>query len=802
MLTLTPSHTEPLPLAETGWSLPATLPGGRPWPGIAVVVRQDGPGTDESVASIEQQGYPQVDIVLSEGARGGALNLATQRAGAEIVAVLDAGERLAPGALAAVAMAFADSGAAIVAGICTVVEGDGEEGAGHLTACSDAEGLPVEGLLDLEQSWSAGQFFRGPEVFYARSALRRTGAVDEQVEPAAADYDLHLRLGYRGAVLHVIGRRLAVAPARGWEISADVLGVRERFIARTGRRWAPASAPARALRESLRIAMLNDHGFRYGAGIAHGRLATAIALGGHAVAPIAMTSDMPYDPTGAVTCSRLVETVRQSEADLVVMGNVHSAATDGRVVEAVARQFPSAFVLHDLWMLTGRCAYAGDCQQYLSAEGCDAGCPTAEEYPRLPANRIHDAWQFKRALLHAEHAPVLLANSRWMLETARRVLAVPMAHLGQQRSAASAAIRLAFPVKEFTPQDKRAARQKLGLPQDRFLLLFSASSLDDRRKGVAHLMEAMRLLNLPDVTTVCVGRYDADAQPDLPDLRMMGYMNDPGQLSTLYSAVDLFVGPSLEEALGQVYIEAAACGTPSVGYPVGGVPEAVLDGITGRLATAVSPAALAEAIREMHANPDLRRDMGRWGRMVTENEWSQETALHRWHTALQTTGLAQRIGLARRIRIVPDPQSVPPAEPVPPQYPAWRAVSGFGPWEGPYPQWRLPRCRWLLAPTAVLEIPAETEGVHRVMIECYNSRPGQRLSLQRVDAEGDGDQAALTRHIPATPGGNAFVAMFNVRLQRGWNRLDVRCEKWHEVPGTGHKQGVLVSAIICRPWTE
>ena len=81
-------------------------------------------------------------------------------------------------------------------------------------------------------------------------------------------------------------------------------------------------------------------------------------------------------------------------------------------------------MLHDLFPLTGRCAHPKGCERVLA--GCDAACPTPDEFPQLAPSRIAAAHAEKRAVLADPRGPLLLANSAWTERTARR-LAPPAA---------------------------------------------------------------------------------------------------------------------------------------------------------------------------------------------------------------------------------------------------------------------------------------------------------------------------------------------------------------------------------------
>ena len=81
----------------------------------------------------------------------------------------------------------------------------------------------------------------------------------------------------------------------------------------------------------------------------------------------------------------------------------------------------------------------------------------------------------------------------------------------------------------------------------------------------------------------------------------------------LLGAMDIFVLPSLNEALPIVILEAMAVGLPVVATRVGGVPEIVQDGATGLLVAPGDEAALLDALSRLAEDPALRRQAGRCG---------------------------------------------------------------------------------------------------------------------------------------------------------------------------------------------
>lgn len=129
----------------------------------------------------------------------------------------------------------------------------------------------------------------------------------------------------------------------------------------------------------------------------------------------------------------------------------------------------------------------------------------------------------------------------------------------------------------FQRQDRVRARQELGLPEDKKLLLFGALNVTDERKGVFYLIEALKKFrHQGNIELVVFGQIKDDIRDILPvPVYPMGYLTEEKKIALLYNAVDLFVTSSLEENLPNTIMESMACGTPCVGFNIGGIPEMI-----------------------------------------------------------------------------------------------------------------------------------------------------------------------------------------------------------------------------------
>ena len=131
----------------------------------------------------------------------------------------------------------------------------------------------------------------------------------------------------------------------------------------------------------------------------------------------------------------------------------------------------------------------------------------------------------------------------------------------------------------FRAFNKMAARKSLGLPEEKPLVLFAAAKLSDLRKGAIFFIECCKLLEeqskLPYEILLMGASSDELIRSVPQQVHSIGYITDMEKMVRTYAAADVFITPSLEENLPNTIMEAMACGTPSVGFEIGGIPEMI-----------------------------------------------------------------------------------------------------------------------------------------------------------------------------------------------------------------------------------
>ncbi|MCS4101411.1 glycosyltransferase [Salinibacter ruber] len=259
--------------------------------------------------------------------------------------------------------------------------------------------------------------------------------------------------------------------------------------------------------------------------------------------------------------------------------------------------------------------------------GCGIGFEIEDERepPELPfgrrrgnaLRRLFEVWNRKKtAYQHASEQDQLhvVCPSEWMADEARAstLLAdVPVS-----------VIPYGLDTNRFFPCDAEGVPPAFGIPDDHRIVLFVAS--DTRaRKGFDLLDNALSALGAEKTTLLSVGGDEPELESDLPHVHA-GYVESDLLLSVLYSLADVFVIPSRQDNLPNTVLESMACGTPVIGFEVGGIPDMVRPGETGWLAEPEDVRSLREAIEASLSDDAVRRQRGERARAVVEKEYTLE----------------------------------------------------------------------------------------------------------------------------------------------------------------------------------
>jgi glycosyltransferase involved in cell wall biosynthesis len=147
----------------------------------------------------------------------------------------------------------------------------------------------------------------------------------------------------------------------------------------------------------------------------------------------------------------------------------------------------------------------------------------------------------------------------------------------------------------YKPMGQAHCRSILEIPANKKVFLFVAESLDSHRKGLKMLLKAFYNFTDPDIILVAVGNLSEEV-PNEGRYMELGYITDQERMAMAYAAADFFVIPSLMDNLPNTVLESLLCGTPVVGFPVGGIIDMVEHQKNGFISDSVSVEGLTRAM--------------------------------------------------------------------------------------------------------------------------------------------------------------------------------------------------------------
>lgn len=238
---------------------------------------------------------------------------------------------------------------------------------------------------------------------------------------------------------------------------------------------------------------------------------------------------------------------------------------------------PIIIFLHDMWSISGGCHYSFNCENYKT------GCHDCQMFPGNKTNGLPAAMFKKKLSLYSKFDNLyFVAPSKWLYQCAKQSLLTKDKPVFYIPNVLDNTI--------FKPYDKKIARQVLNIDSNETVIAFGAVSVTSPYKGWAYLQQSLDILkqrnDLKNILILIFGSgYNKKIADAIPfKTRFMGYLCDEYTTSLVYNAADVFIAPSLAEAFGYVIFEALNCGTPVVGFDIGGIPDMIKHKQNGYLA--------------------------------------------------------------------------------------------------------------------------------------------------------------------------------------------------------------------------
>ena len=273
---------------------------------------------------------------------------------------------------------------------------------------------------------------------------------------------------------------------------------------------------------------------------------------------------------------KMVDRIRETNPDIIHLHNIHGYYLQyPTLMKYLAYEYKGKIIwtFHDLWPITGHCAYysAVNCDKWMT--GCNH-CPNKKRYPvSLGLDGSRKNYEIKRKLFTSLSNLTITVPSEWMDSQVRQSFMgkypVEVIHNGidtvvfdHNRLIADLDIESNKCADETAWSDKK--------------ILLSVASIWDERKGLKDLVALSGKLN-DDYVMVIVGLSKHQISRLPKGVIGITRTENTDELVSLYSRAHIFINPSLEESFSLVTVEALSCGCPCIVLDTSAVAELVND---------------------------------------------------------------------------------------------------------------------------------------------------------------------------------------------------------------------------------
>lgn len=263
---------------------------------------------------------------------------------------------------------------------------------------------------------------------------------------------------------------------------------------------------------------------------------------------------------------KLIRMIEKEQPNIVHLHVIHNGLIDYvKLIKYLAtKRIKIVWTMHDMWVFTGGCYHFSDisCNKYMT--GCD-DCQKDRRMLDNPVQKTSYYWHLKKSLISDLWRVHFVAVSKWVKEQMSKSFLknypTDIIYNG-----------LSFQEHDYfdIDMDKRLSWKK---NNDIFILVAVANSWGED-KGLSSALALADALG-KEYHIILVGAYTSQLAVIPSHLHFWGYEPDAKVLRSLYHMADLHISFSVEETFGMTFLEAAVCGTRSLGFDATAIGEVI-----------------------------------------------------------------------------------------------------------------------------------------------------------------------------------------------------------------------------------
>ena len=321
----------------------------------------------------------------------------------------------------------------------------------------------------------------------------------------------------------------------------------------------------------------------------------------------------------------ILEVTKKFSPDIISLHNAHGGYFQTSLLIELSKIAPIVWTLHDMWAFTANAAHTfGD----VSWEKMQSGKNERKLFPQIGLNTGN--WLLKeKKRIYSNSNIAIVTPSKWLFDLARR------SPVFEEKKIIH--IPNGVDLNIFSPKEKTALRNELGIPLDAKTLIFGAEKiLTGNYKGGADLINILEILNSKldqKVHLIIVGHSDLKKLHDFKNFEIheTGYIYKEKDMAKYLSAADIFIYPTKADNLPNALIEASACGVPSVTYDIGGCKEIIVDGFNGYVIPYGQVNLFVDKVKVLLENEELKKSFSNNAVKVASEKFSVDDMADKYY---------------------------------------------------------------------------------------------------------------------------------------------------------------------------